>query len=173
MMKVAILVDGYNVIYSSPLLKRLLKKSAYRAQEGLIRLVSNYFSMKGVEGYVIFDSYRRPCQDTEKEISTNLKIILTGKGKTADSYIERFTSQYKSYYDYIYVVTADYSQRMTVVDKGILLLSPQNFLGEVETCQKALTKKYSSIPPESHLRVSDYLEDGVRKKLERIAKEEN
>jgi len=62
---------------------------------------------------------------------------------------------------------------MTVIDKGILLLSPQNFLGEVETCQKALTKKYSSTPPGSHLRVSDYLEDGVRKKLERISKEEN
>ncbi len=172
-MKVAILVDGYNVIYSSPLLKRLLKKSAYQAQEGLIRLVSNYFSMKGVEGYVVFDSYRRPCQDTKKEINTNLKIIFTGKGKTADSYIEGFTSQYKSYYDYIYVVTADYCQRMTVVDKGILLLSPQNFLREVKTCQKALEKKYSSIPPGCHLRVYDYLEDGVKKKLERITREQN
>jgi len=168
LMKVAVLVDGYNVIYSSPLLKRLLKKSVYQAQEELIRLVSNYFSMKGVEGYVVFDAYRRPCQDTRKEISANLKIIFTGKGKTADSYIESFTSRYKSYYDYIYVVTADYSQRMTVVDKGILLLSPQNFLREVEACQKALTKKYSSIPPGSHL--SDYLEDGVRKKLKRITK---
>ncbi|MFQ5835353.1 MAG: NYN domain-containing protein [bacterium] len=169
-MKVAILVDGYNVVYSSPLLRRLLKKSVYQAQEGLIRLVSNYFSMKGVEGYVVFDAYRRPYLDTRQEISTNLKIILTGKGKTADSYIESFTSQYKSSYDYIYVVTADYSQRMTVLDKGILLLSPQDFLREIETCQKALTKKYSSIPPGSHLRVSDYLEDGVRKKLERITK---
>ncbi len=165
-MKVAVLVDGYNVIYSSPVLKRLLKKSIYQAQDALINLVSNYFSVKGVEGYVVFDAYRRPCLDTRDEISTNLKVIFTGKGKTADCYIESFTSQHKSYYDYIYVVTADYSQRMTVVDSGILLLSPQNFLREVETCQKDLTKKYSSTPSSSHL--SDYLQDGVRKRLERL-----
>jgi hypothetical protein len=167
-MKVAMLIDGYNVIYSSPWLKRLLKKSVYQAQEGLIRLASNYLSAKGIEGYVVFDAYRRSHLDTREEISNDLKIIFTGKGETADSYIESFTSQYKSYYDYIYVVTADYSQRMTVVDKGILLLSPQNFLREIETCQKALMKKYSSILPGSHLRVSDFLEDEVRKKLEGI-----
>jgi len=167
-MKTAILVDGYNVIYSSSKLKKLLKKSRHQAQEELVRLTSDYCCLEGVEGYVVFDAYRRPSLDTSEEEGSGLKIILTGKGETADSYIERFVSQYRSCYDYIYVITSDYSQGMTVVDENILVLSPENFFKEIESCQKALKESYLPSPPGSHPTMSDYLKDEVRKKLEKI-----
>ena len=165
-MKTAVLVDGYNVIYSFPRLKKLLKKSRNQAQEELVRLVDNYCCLEGVEGYVVFDAYRRPSLDTSEEAGSGLKIILTGKGETADSYIERFVSQYRSCYNYIYVITSDYSQGMTVVDEKVLVLSPENFFKEIESCQKALKESYLPSPPGSHPTMSDYLRDEVRKKLE-------
>ena len=167
-MGIAILVDGYNVIYSSSELKRLLEKSKYQAQEKLVNLMSSYCSLEGREGYVVFDAYRGHCLKSEEEIGSNLKIILTGTGETADSYIEKFVSQKKAYYDYIYVVTSDYSQRRTADDKKVLFLSPQNFLKEVEAHQKVLTQTYSSRPPRACPRVSDYLENEVKEKLDRI-----
>ncbi len=166
--RTAVLVDGYNVIYSSSRLKKSLKRSRYQAQEELVRLVSNYCCLEGVEGYVVFDAYRRPYLDAEEETSSKLKVIFTGKGETADSYIERFVSQYRSCYNYIYVITSDYSQGMTVVDEKILVLSPENFLKEIESCQKALRESCLFSSPGSHPKVSDYLRNEVRKKLEKI-----
>ncbi|MEA3485425.1 MAG: NYN domain-containing protein [Candidatus Aerophobetes bacterium] len=165
-MKMVMLVDGYNVIHKFPCLKNLLKRSVYQAQAKLISLVSNYCSAEKMEGYLIFDAYRRPSSDIEEEMSPELKVVLTGKGKTADSYIEKFIFQRKFFYDYIYVVTSDYSQRMTVADKKVLFISPENFLEKLKTCQKDLAGKYSSTFPESHPKLSDYLEEEVRKKLE-------
>ncbi len=167
-MKVAILVDGYNVTYSSPELKRLLKRSKYQAQERLISLMSSYCSLEGREGYVVFDAYKGHRSKIEEKIGPNLRFILTGTGETADSYIEKFVSQKKVYYDYIYVVTSDYSQRRTADDKKVLFLSPQNFLKEVEAHQKVLTQTYSSRPSRACPRVSDYLENEVKEKLDRI-----
>jgi len=167
-MGTAILVDGYNVIHSSSKLKRLLKRSKYQAQEKLVNLMSNYCSLQGREGYVVFDAYRRHCLKTEEKIGSNLKVILTGKGETADSYIEKFVSQEKVHYDYIYVVTSDYSQRRTADDKKVLFLSPQNFLKEIEAHQKVLRETYFSSPSKACLRVSDYLKNEVKEKLDRI-----
>jgi len=170
-MRIAILVDGYNVIYRSPSLRNLLKKSLHKAQEELIRLISNYCSLKGREGYIIFDAYRQPSSsDVEEEITSEVKVVLTGKGRTADSYIERFIFRNKSSYDYIYVVTSDYSQGMTVMDTKIFPLSPQNFLKEIKACQKELLIKAHSFSSSQKFnpRLSDYLKDEVREKLKKI-----
>ncbi|MCD6472692.1 NYN domain-containing protein [Candidatus Aerophobetes bacterium] len=173
-MKVVILVDGYNTLYQSSFLKNLLKKNLHQAQEELIRLISNYCSLKGREGYIIFDAYRQSSSlDVEEEITSEVKVVLTGKGKTADSYIERFIFQNKSRYDYIYVVTSDYSQGMTVMDTKIFPLSPQNFLKEVKAYQKEFLMKAHSFSSSQKFnpRLSDYLKDEVREKLKEIGKE--
>ena len=167
-MGIAILVDGYNVIYGCLELERLLRKSKYQAQGKLVSLVSNYCSLEGTEGYVVFDAYKGRCLRNEEEIGPNLKIVLTGTGETADSYIEKFVSQKKAHYDYIYVVTSDYSQRRTADDKKVLFLSPQNFLKETEAYQKVLRETYSSSSSKACPRVSDYLKSEVKERLDRI-----
>lgn len=167
-MGIAILVDGYNVIHSSSKLKILLKRNKYQAQEKLVALVSNYCSWQGRVGYVVFDAYRGHCLKSEEKIGSKLRVILTGTGETADSYIEKFVSQKKVYYDYIYVVTSDYSQRRAADDKKVLFLSPQNFLEEMEAYQKVVRETYSSSPPKSYLRMSDYLKSEVKEKLGRM-----
>lgn len=167
-MGIAILVDGYNVIHSSSKLRRLLKRNKYQAQEKLIALVSNYCSWQGSLGYVVFDAYRGHYLKSEEKIGSKLRVILTGTGETADSYIEKFVSQKKVYYDYIYVVTSDYSQRRAADDKKVLFLSPQNFLEEMEAHQKIVRETYSSSPPKSYLRMSDYLKSEVKEKLDRM-----
>ncbi len=167
-MGIAILVDGYNVIHSCSELKRLLEKSKYQAQEKLVNLMSSYCSLEGREGYLVIDAYRGRCLKSEEEIGFNLKIILTGTGETADSYIEKFVCQKKAYYDYIYVVTSDYSQRRTVDQKNVLFLSSQNFLKEMQAHQKILRETYFSSPSKACLRISDYLKSEVKERLDRI-----
>jgi len=117
---------------------------------------------------VVFDAYRRPCSDTEERVSPELTVIFTGKGKTADSYIEEFIFQKKSFYDYIYVITSDYSQGMTVMDEKVLPISPENFLEELASRQELLTKRYTSTFPKSRVSLSDYLKKETKKKLENL-----
>ncbi len=169
-MKVALLVDGYNLIHASPPLKKLWEKSLYLAQERLVRLVANFCSFEGIEGWVVFDAYRRSSVDTVEEIAPSVKMVLTGKGKTADCYIERSVLQKKSDYDYMYVVTADFAQAMTVLDSKILPLSPRNFLKQVETCEQRLKEKSSPPHLEFSSRMADYVEGKLMHKLMRQRK---
>lgn len=164
-MKVALLVDGYNLIHASPLLKKLWEKSLYLAQQRLVHLVANFCSFEGIEGRVVFDAYRRSSHHTVEEVAPSVKMVLTGKGKTADSYIEGFVLQKKSDYDYMYVVTADFAQAMTVLDSKILPLSPRNFLKQVETCEQKLKEKSSPSPLEFSSRMADYVEEKLMHKL--------
>ena len=164
-MKVALVVDGYNLIHSSPSLKKLWKKSLYLAQERLVHLVADFCSVEGTEGWVVFDAYRRSSLDTLEEVAPAVKMVLTGKGKTADSYIERFVLQNKSYYDYIYVVTQDFAQAMTVLDSKILPLSPKDFFKQVETSRQELKKRSSPSSFKFSPRIADYIKEELMYKL--------
>lgn len=161
-----ILVDGYNVIHQSPFLKALLSRSISRAQSQLVEMVCNYCSLLKMKGCVVFDAYRRSFQE-EVEISPLVKVIYTGEGKTADSYIEKFIAENKSRYSLIYVITSDYSEGMTVLDKFILPISPKNFLGELESCRKYIQKNFSSTTPFTNYPFSHDLPEKIRKKLKR------
>ena len=167
-MKIIILVDGYNVIHSSSRLNKLLKRSKHQAQEELVSLVSAYCSFQEIEGCIVFDAYRWHCLNSEERISSRVKVILTGRGQTADSYIERFVALSKANYDYIYVVTSDNSQRRVVDSEGVVFLPPQSFLKEIESCQKTLVENYLSSPSKSPIRISDCLKNEAREKLEII-----
>ncbi len=167
-MKKIVLVDGYNVLHSSPSLKRLLFQDLHGAQSKLIELTAFWCFLKNVEGYVIFDAYTSPFPDKEEQICSLVKVIYTGAGKTADTYIEKFVAQRKSSYDYIYVITSDYSQGMTVVDGHILPLSPKNFLQEIKTCHTYLKKKYFSTPAQSGYYLFDRLGEKTKEKLRKL-----
>lgn len=171
LMKVALVVDGYNLIHSSPLLKKLLEKSLYLAQERLVHLVADFCSVEGIEGWVVFDAYRRSSLDTVEEVAPAVKMVLTGKGKTADSYIERFVLQKKSYYDYIYVVTQDFAQAMTVLDSKILPLSPKDFFKQIEISEQRLREKSCPSPFKFSPRMADYIKEELMHKLRKQKKQ--
>ncbi|RLE13242.1 hypothetical protein DRI96_03270 [Candidatus Aerophobetes bacterium] len=142
-----IIIDGYNVIHHSPFLKTLLSRNVYRAQIELIKMACDYCSVEGIKGYVVFDAYRHSGDEVEKAVSPLVKVIYTGEGETADSYIERFIIQNKSKYSYIYVITSDYLEGETVLDKNILPVSPKSFLQETHSSHKFIKEKYSSNVP--------------------------
>ena len=163
-----ILVDGYNVIHASPSLKTALSRSVYTAQACLVDMVCRYCSLEGIKSYVVFDAYRQGGHEIREDISPLVSVIHTGKGKTADSFIEQFITRNKSKYSYIYVITSDLAQGMTVLDKTIIPLSPKNFLCEIQTSHEFVTKKYSPTPaPFMHYLISGDVLKKVQEKAQR------
>lgn len=162
-----VLIDGYNVIHHSPFLKELLLRSVYKAQAELVRMTCEYCSVENIQGYVVFDAYRHPGGEVEEKISSLVKVVYTGEGKTADSYIERFIAQNKSRYAYIYVITSDYLEGETVLDKHILPISPKSFLQEVKSSHDFIKKKYFSDGPFMNYFLSGDLIRKIQRKLEK------
>lgn len=162
-----ILVDGYNVIYASPSLKILLSRSLYKAQDKLIEMVCRHCSLQNIRGYVVFDAYRRDGEERVQEVSPLVKVVYTAGGKTADSFIERFIAKNKSRYTYIYVITSDLAQGMTVLDDKIIPVSPKSFLSEVKISLDFINKRYSpqANPFVSHLISGDTLREILKKKI--------
>lgn len=160
MPKNLLLVDGYNLIHRSERLKRLLSRSREKAQVELIKEVYSWLGKKEAEAYIVFDAYESPYPTRIEEDSPLLKIVYTGRGKTADSFIEEFIFRNKERYRKIWVVTSDRTQISTVVGENVFILSPQTFLEE----QK------SSLEPSCSF--SFYLFDGLspgeREKLEKL-----
>ncbi len=138
-----ILVDGYNVIYASPSLKALLSRSIYTAQARLVEMVCRYCSFENKKGYVVFDAYKKGGEEKREKVCPLVSVVYTAKGETADSFIERFIIKNKSRYTYVYVVTSDLAQGMTVLDEKIIPISPKSFLCQIKTCLEFIDKKYS------------------------------
>lgn len=164
-MKTITLIDGYNVLYASNFLKKLLQKNVYRARGQLIKLVDDYSLLEKQKTFLVFDAYKNSFPNKEEKLSSYLRVILTGNGETADFYIERFVSQNRNYYDCIYVVTSDYIQGMTVMDEKVILLSPKNFLKKMKIIKHILNSNYLFSSPNSRLKLFDYVKKEIREEL--------
>jgi len=138
-----ILVDGYNVIHASSSLRALLSKSVYKAQAKLVEMICSHCSLQNIKACIVFDAYRGEGAERKEEVSPLVSVVYTGKGKTADSFIESFIAKHKSNYSLIYVITSDLAEGMTVLDERIIPVSPKNFLKEVKTSLNFISKSYS------------------------------
>ncbi|MBE0479137.1 NYN domain-containing protein [Candidatus Aerophobetes bacterium] len=159
-----ILIDGYNVIHALPSLKMLLLRSFYIAQAQFVGMVCSYCSLENIRGYVVFDAYKKEGSEIREKISSLVTVIYTAKGRTADSFIERFIIKNKSKYSFIYVITSDLAEGMTVLSENVIPVSPENFFSNINTSLKCINKKYS---PASTPFMHYLIADDVLKKIQK------
>ncbi|MFH1406475.1 MAG: NYN domain-containing protein [Candidatus Omnitrophota bacterium] len=78
-----LLVDGYNIIHSWPVFKKILPLEL--ARDKLKELMSAYADTSGVQVVIVFDG----AGEKETILPGNPKIIFTRRSQSADSYIEK------------------------------------------------------------------------------------
>lgn len=85
-----IFVDGYNVLNSWPILKKVVKEDFDGGRKKLIDILHNYGTYENVRIILVFDGYKVEGNlESKNKINNNLVIVYTKSGETADSYIER------------------------------------------------------------------------------------
>ena len=162
-----VFVDGYNVLNNWPELKTIKDYSFQGAREKLIDILHNYAVFDGCKIVLVFDGYKVAGNLEGKEvINSNLTIVFTKDGVTADSYIEKEVHNLGRRYE-IHVVTSDSLEQQTIFQRGAIRVSSLEFYNEVMKAQKSIKKiKNERVWPKNHLQ--DNVDMEILKKLEEI-----
>jgi len=117
-----LLVDGYNIIFAWPELKKLAEENMDAAKTKLLDYLSNYQWIRGCRVIAVFDAYRVEGHREEVLDYYNIHVVYTREAQTADQYIEKFAYDNKKNYN-ITVATSDGLQQIIVRGEGCSLLS--------------------------------------------------
>jgi len=135
------LVDGYNIIYAWPELKKLADENLDGARMKLLDMLSNYQWIRRCHVIVVFDAYRVEGHKEEIIDYYNIHVVYTREAQTADQYIEKFAYENSKNYD-ITVATSDGLQQIIVRGEGCALLSARELKAELEAANERIKQEY-------------------------------
>jgi len=125
-------VDGYNVLNQWDMVNSQINLEA--AREDLIHILSDYAGYQGIGILLVFDAHMHSRLGSE-EIYSNISVIYTKRGETADTRIEGMIRSLVRAHDRVTVVTADYTLQLFVMGEGALRMSPNELKLRIETEQ--------------------------------------
>lgn len=88
-----ILIDGYNLIRQSDILRRYELHSLEAGRRALMSKLSDYKRKKRHKITVVFDGWRGGSDQEERDRYGNINIIYSRRGEKADEVIKRLTDQ--------------------------------------------------------------------------------
>ena len=124
-----LLVDGYNVIFSWEMLRKIAETEIDAAREVLTRILCNYRGFRQCEVILVFDAYKVKS-GREVETVDGISIVYTKEAETADMYIEK-VSHVLSKKHRVRVVTSDAMEQLIILGGGALRVSSREFEAEV------------------------------------------
>ena len=157
-----IIVDGYSVLHAWPQITKLAGTNLEKRREALIKLLIQFADHTQQRITVVFDGYaakRKQSLTKAKPVSvTNIEVIYSDTGKTADDVIERIIAQ-TDQKNNILVVTSDNMERQTVESLGAHSMSSEMF--EIET-RTILQELQQAVKDHSRRRVLGSIRDRIR-----------
>ncbi|MBE6985740.1 MAG: GTP-binding protein [Ruminococcaceae bacterium] len=126
-----LIVDGYNMIFAWDGLRQQAQTDLSGARQRLLDILSNYSGYRENELVVVFDSYRVKGGIGSKHRHDNLRVVYTQEHETADAYIEALVGEIGKNYN-IRVATSDALIQLSALRSGVLRISANEFLAEIE-----------------------------------------
>jgi predicted RNA-binding protein with PIN domain len=132
-----ILVDGYSILYQWKELDSLRQRNLATARQVLIKLLTQFHDYRGGKLSIVFDG--RSLPKSGEAIRTNVEVIFSRSGESADAVIERIvgTSQNPSSF---LVATDDFAEQTTVESLGAHSLSADGFHSMIEAEMEGLSQ---------------------------------
>jgi uncharacterized protein len=129
---VRILVDGFSLLHGWPALAPGKARHSAAAREELIGRLTQYHDACGTPITIVFDGAGSKRDADETPSTSDVEILYSRAGQTADQMIERAAYRLKSYGE-VLVVTDDFAERDTVTAFGAMASSCENFIRTVES----------------------------------------
>ena len=129
---VRILVDGFSLLHNWPELAPGKPRHAAAAREELIRVLTHYQDATGTPITIFFDGSGSPLNIPKHESTTEVEVLYSKAGQTADEMIERAAYRFQPYGE-VLAVTDDYAERDTVIALGGMASSCLSFIASVES----------------------------------------
>ncbi|OQX62073.1 MAG: hypothetical protein B5M56_07480 [Desulfococcus sp. 4484_241] len=92
-MSIHIIIDGYNLIRSSPAFSRAEQQSLQDGREALIAELAAYKKIKAHSITVVFDGTGAPVHYPQRDLYRGIDVRFSGPGQTADSVICKMASK--------------------------------------------------------------------------------
>jgi len=124
-------IDGYNLVYKSSVLKKIIDEDLNIAREKLILQLDNFFSSKRASVYVVFDgnsdltylnSYRTP----------NIRVLFSKKNQKADILIKKIIDESKNK-SLITVISSDHEVYQYAKVSRCKAIKSEEFLKKMKT----------------------------------------
>jgi predicted RNA-binding protein with PIN domain len=128
---VRILVDGYSLLHNWPELAPGQARHSAFAREELIRRLTRYQDATGMPVTIFFDGSRPSRGPGNAASGSQVEVLYSIAGQTADQMIERAAHRFAAYGE-VLAVTDDHAERETVMSLGGLASSCTNFIQTVE-----------------------------------------
>lgn len=94
-MGVHIIIDGYNLIRQSPVLKAIDRQDLQSGREALIDRLAAYKRLKGHKITVVFDGAGEAGVFDDRDREKGIRIRFSRQGETADAVIKRMAAREK------------------------------------------------------------------------------
>ena len=134
-----LLVDGYNILFAWPQLKKIAEDSIDTARTLLCDLLCNYQAMRGCAVIVVFDAYK-VARSTQSVLAYhNIHIVYTKEAETADAFIEKTTYELSRRFR-VRVATSDSAEQLIILSHGAQRVTAEHFYEEVLAIDRQLTE---------------------------------
>ena len=129
---VRILVDGYSLLHNWPELAPGKPRHSAAARDELVHVLTRYHDASGTPITIFFDGSGAPPGAPKNESSSQVEVLFSRAGQTADDMIERAAYRFQPYGE-VLAVTDDNAERDTVIGLGGQASSCLNFINQVES----------------------------------------
>ncbi|MBN1545693.1 MAG: NYN domain-containing protein [Syntrophaceae bacterium] len=119
-----IVIDGYNLIRQSDMLRRYEKISLEEGRKALVQRVSLYKKQRGHRITVIFDGWEGGSADEERDRQAGIDIIYSRRGVKADDVIKKIVQRGG---DDLVVITSDRDIMHFTTRRGFTAISSPEF----------------------------------------------
>jgi uncharacterized protein len=137
---VRILVDGYSLLHSWPALAAGQPRHSAAARDELVHILTRYSDAVSTPVTVVFDGGGHRGQRQQTVSTSQVEILYSRTGQTADQIIERVAHRMQPYGE-VLAVTDDHAERDTVIALGGLASSCENFILTMEGALKDLARE--------------------------------
>lgn len=123
-MRVHLVIDGYNMIHRSPVLRRGDEMGLELARDSLVERLRRYKRIRPCRITVVFDGASKSGSSWGRSQEKGIRLIFSGQGETADMVIQRMCAQEGKN---LTVVTSDRALARTVSSAGAIVIDVEEF----------------------------------------------
>lgn len=159
-----LIVDGYNVINSWPILIKLKNDNLELARDKLVEMLQNYQGTQDINVIVVFDAHLSKAKVRTISNRGKVEIFYTKAGETADTLIERMIGELPARSNKT-VVTNDWNEQKIILGKGALRMTSRELLYRLTSAEEIISNKTKNLG-KNIKSIEDRLQDQVKRKLE-------
>jgi uncharacterized protein len=129
-----IIIDGYNLIRQSDVLRLHERQGLEAGRKALVHLLAGYRRARGHRITVVFDGWLGGPPQEERDREAGIDIIYSRRGEKADEVIKRLARQHA---DETLVVTSDRPVMDASIRAGVMAVASREFEARIRQSRSA------------------------------------